>query len=118
MDPDFGPRLRQLRKEKKLTLQEVADQIGCTKAYVWALEKRPGQRPTADRVQALAKALGVTMYELMGETPPPAITGTMSASEGADSAVINAYVALPAEKKQLFQDLLQVVLRDKPSERS
>ena len=116
MDPDFGPRLRQLRKAKKLTLQEIADQIGCTKAYVWALERRPGQRPTADRVQALAKVLGVTMAELMGEPPPPPVTGAMSASEGADSAVINAYVSLPPEKKQLFQELLQVVLRDKPSD--
>jgi len=116
MDPDFGPRLRQLRKAKKLTLQEIADQIGCTKAYVWALERRPGQRPTADRVQAIAKVLGVTMAELMGEPAPPPITGAMNASEGADSAVISAYIALPPEKKQLFQDLLQVVQRSTPGE--
>ena len=34
----FGSRLRRLREAKKLTLQQVADAVGCTKAYIWELE--------------------------------------------------------------------------------
>lgn len=63
----FGARLRRLREAKGLTLQQVADAVGCTKAYIWELEKKPGQRPTAERVQALARVLGVTMEDIMGE---------------------------------------------------
>jgi transcriptional regulator with XRE-family HTH domain len=63
----FGARLRRLREAKKLTLQQVADAVGCTKAYIWELEMKDGQRPSAERVQALAKVLGVTMEDIMGE---------------------------------------------------
>ena len=50
MASTFGARLRRLRKAKGLTLQQVADEAGCTKAYVWELEMREGQRPSAERV--------------------------------------------------------------------
>ena len=72
LNNSFGERLRQLRESKKLTLQNVADAVGCTKAYIWELEKRDGQRPSAERVYALAKVLGVTMEDLMGESIPDA----------------------------------------------
>ena len=67
MASTFGARLRRLREAKGLTLQQVADEAGCTKAYVWELEMREGQRPSAERVRGLAKALGVTMEDIMGE---------------------------------------------------
>ena len=63
----FGARLRRFREAKNLTLQQVADAVGCTKAYVWELEMKEGQRPSAERVRALAKVLGVTMEDIMGE---------------------------------------------------
>ena len=50
MGSAFGIRLRSLREAKGLTLQQVADAVGCTKAYIWELEKKPGQRPTAERI--------------------------------------------------------------------
>ena len=61
MGSAFGERLRSLREAQNLTLQQVADAAGCTKAYIWELEKKPGQRPSAERIQAIAKVLGVTM---------------------------------------------------------
>jgi transcriptional regulator with XRE-family HTH domain len=64
----FGARLRRLREAKKLTLQQVADAVGCTKAYIWELEMKDGQRPSAERIQAIAKVLGVTMEDVMGES--------------------------------------------------
>ena len=63
----FGARLRRLREAKGLTLQQVADAVGCTKAYIWELEMKEGQRPSAERVHGLAKVLGVTMEDVMGE---------------------------------------------------
>ena len=69
MVEDFGPNLRRLRKAQKLTLQQVADAVGCTKAYIWELEMREGQRPSAERVYALAKVLGVAMEDVMGCIP-------------------------------------------------
>lgn len=57
MGSAFGERLRSLREAQNLTLQQVADAAGCTKAYIWELEKKPGQRPSAERIQAIAKVL-------------------------------------------------------------
>ena len=31
----FGARLRRFREAKNLTLQQVANAVDCTKAYVW-----------------------------------------------------------------------------------
>ena len=67
MSTPLGKRLRQYREAKGLTLQQVADAVGCTKAYIWELEMREGQRPTAERLNAIAKTLGVTVLHLLGE---------------------------------------------------
>ena len=65
MSTPLGKRLRQYREAKGLTLQQVADAVGCTKAYIWELEMREGQRPTAERLNAIAKTLGVTVLHLL-----------------------------------------------------
>ncbi|MFT0532402.1 helix-turn-helix domain-containing protein [Castellaniella hirudinis] len=65
----FGQRLRKFRQARGLTLQQVADDVGCTKAYIWELEMREGPRPTAERLNAIAKVLHVTLPDLMGESP-------------------------------------------------
>ena len=81
MSTPLGKRLRQYREAKGLTLQQVADAVGCTKAYIWELEMREGQRPTAERLNAIAKTLGVTVLHLLGEPiggiedPSPADVG-------------------------------------------
>ena len=67
MNMPLGKRLRQYREAKGLTLQQVADAVGCTKAYIWELEMREGQRPTAERLNGIAKTLGVTVLHLLGE---------------------------------------------------
>ena len=66
---DLGTRLQRLRKERGLTLAQVAGQLGVSKPTVWAWE-RGRARPIEERIDALAEALGVTRSELMaiGET--------------------------------------------------
>ncbi len=66
---DLAARLQRLRKERGLTLAQVAGQLGVSKPTVWAWE-RGRARPIEERIDALAEALGVTRSELMatGET--------------------------------------------------
>lgn len=66
---DLPTRIQRLRKERGLTLAQVAGQLGVSKPTVWAWE-RGRARPIEERVEALAHALGVTRGELMatGET--------------------------------------------------
>ena len=60
----FGPRLQRLRKERGLTLAQIADAIGVSKPTVWAWEHGKA-RPIAERLGKLAEALDVTDEELL-----------------------------------------------------
>lgn len=104
----FGARLRRLREAKKLTLQQVADAVGCTKAYIWELEMKDGQRPSAERIQAIAKVLGVTMEDVMGtpmEQAPDA--------SPADVAFFREYAGMTEEEKKNYQDVLKMMFSRK-----
>ena len=100
----FGIRLRSLREAKGLTLQQVADAVGCTKAYIWELEKKPGQRPSAERIQAIAKILGVTMGDLMGEPVDEAPDATPD-----DVVFFREYVGMPEDEKRRYRQALEVM---------
>jgi transcriptional regulator with XRE-family HTH domain len=62
-----GDRIRRFRKERGLNLSRLAEQAGVSKGYLWTLENDPAtRRPSAETLFAVAKALGVTMADLMG----------------------------------------------------
>ncbi len=56
----LGEKLRVLRKQKELTLDKLADSAGLSKSYLWELENRESQRPSAEKLTALADVLGVS----------------------------------------------------------
>jgi len=104
----FGARLRRLREAKKLTLQKVAEEVGCTKAYIWELEMKEGQRPTAERVKALARVLGVTMEDIMGEP----IEQVPQASPE-DVVFFREYAGMTDEEKDRYRQALKIMFPDK-----
>jgi transcriptional regulator with XRE-family HTH domain len=66
----FGNRLQRLRKERGLTLAQLAAQLGVSKPTVWAWEQGKA-RPIEGRMEALAQALDVPAWEmLMGRSTP------------------------------------------------
>ena len=104
----LGVRLRRLREAKKLTLQQVADAVGCTKAYIWELEMKDGQRPSAERVQALAKVLGVTMEDIMGEPIQKVPEASLE-----DVAFFREYAGMTEDEKKHYQDVLKMMFSRK-----
>ena len=104
----FGARLRRLREAKKLTLQQVADAVGCTKAYIWELEMKDGQRPSAERIQAIAKVLGVTMEDVMGE---PIAQVPQASPE--DVSFFREYAGMTDEEKDRYRQALKIMFPDK-----
>ena len=60
MSESFGRKIKELRIEKKLTLDELAEMIGSKKTYVWQLENKTPARPSGKLLLDLAKALGVS----------------------------------------------------------
>lgn len=65
---EFGVRLKQLRQQKHLTQQELADQLGVSNKSVSRWES--GGYPDVATLAPLAKALGVSVDELLGSQPP------------------------------------------------
>ena len=60
----FGPVLRQLRAERKLTQEELAEKVGVVTSYISMMES--GQKfPNLEMLFALAEALEVTASEIV-----------------------------------------------------
>jgi transcriptional regulator with XRE-family HTH domain len=67
MPTQLGDKLRALRKEQKLTLEQLAAQAKLSKSYLWELENRESQRPSAEKLTALADVLGVSTAFFLDE---------------------------------------------------
>ena len=65
---EFAERLKSLRKAKNMTQQELADLLGVSNKSVSRWET--GGYPDVTMLSPLARALGVTVDELLGEAPP------------------------------------------------
>ena len=66
----FSLRLRRLRKGASLTMEALAQAAGISKSYVWELENREVPHLSAKVLVDLAKALDVSIQDLLGEPPP------------------------------------------------
>lgn len=67
-EQEFAQRLRQYRKDKGLTQQELADQLGVSNKTVSRWES--GSYPDVTTLVVLARALGVTVDELLDHKAP------------------------------------------------
>ena len=104
MATTFGTRLRRLREAKNMTLQQVADAVGCTRGYIWELEMKEGQRPSAERVYLLAKTFGVTVEDLMEETPRAA-----HEAKPEDVQFFREYAGMTDEEKARYRQALKLM---------
>lgn len=62
----FASRLRETRKLRRMSLQDVADASNFTKSHVWDLEKGKARNLTVRAVWSLARALCVSPAWLLG----------------------------------------------------
>ena len=76
-----------------MSLQDVANKIGITKAHVWNLEKGITANPSMDLIVKLAELFRVRVADLVGESP-----------EADDE---------PAEMVAMFRDLKKLEERDR-----
>jgi transcriptional regulator with XRE-family HTH domain len=98
---DLGRAVRQLRKEQGLTQTELADRIGggMSQAYISAIERGKLERPTLEKLQDIARGLGVSYNRLA------AAAGFIQEEDGA---------AQPkSEVEQIYDDLIAAVA-DRP----
>ena len=67
MDTDqFAQRMKTVRKQRDMSLDDVAKASGFAKSHVWELEQGRARNPTVRAVWGIADALGVSPGWLMG----------------------------------------------------
>ncbi|NDZ79155.1 helix-turn-helix transcriptional regulator [Streptomyces sp. SID10853] len=84
--PDVAPRLRELRRRGRLTLEAAARRAGLSPAHLSRLETGARQ-PSLPMLLSLARIYGTSVSELLGEVPPerdPVIRGDSRDSVEAD----------------------------------
>lgn len=63
----LGEKINKLRREKGLTLEQLAQATGSSKSYMWEIENKDVARPSAEKLNLVAAALGVTPEFLVDE---------------------------------------------------
>lgn len=61
----IGSYVRKLRKAKRMTQQELAKKAGIARSYISRLEDNQYQHPSAEMLMVLAKALEISLIELL-----------------------------------------------------
>ena len=70
IEAEIGKRIRSLRKERHVTLEELAQQTGFSKGYLSKVEKSE-KSPPVSTLGIIAHALGATISILLGEEINP-----------------------------------------------
>lgn len=97
----LGDKLRELRKKQGLTIEELGKRAGLSKSYVWELENRESQRPSAEKLTALADQLGVSAsYFIEDDVREPE-------ERHMDEAFYRNYQKLNPEAKDQLRKILQ-----------
>ena len=97
----LGEKLHELRKQKKLTLEALAEQAGLSKSYLWELENRESQRPSAEKLSALYDAQGVAVsYFIEEDVRAPE-------ERHLDEAFFRNYQKLDADAKEQLRKILE-----------
>lgn len=101
--PTVGEKIRALRKKEGLTLEQLAEKIGASKSSLWELENKDKGRPSADRIQELARVFGVTTEFLLNEEATDATTTEL------DDAFFRRYQGLPDTTKKQLKNILDIL---------
>jgi len=64
----IGKRIKQLRKEKNLSQEQLANIIGISRTTLIEYEKETGRKPTAEVLDRIAKYFHVSVDYLLGNT--------------------------------------------------
>lgn len=99
----LGNKIRRLRKEKRLTLDGLAEATGSSKSYIWELENREtAPRPSAEKLLKIADALGTTVELLLDET------GKLQEEDAKDAHFYRKYRGMEPETKAKIRRMVDL----------
>lgn len=102
---ELGARVAQLRRELNMTQQQLADLLGTAQQQIASYEVARLKVP-ASMLPRLARALGVSLEALVGETEPPAKRGPTPKLQ----QQVERLSRLPKAQQRVVMQMLEGVL--------
>lgn len=109
MAEGMAQRIKELRKEKGLTLEQVADIVGVGKSTVRKWETGMIANMKRDKIASLAKALGTTPEYLMGWEEKKSSPDEQMLNEG-ERFLIELFRRVPEENQQMVLKMIRAAL--------
>lgn len=97
-----GEKIRRLRKEKGLTLEQLGEKTDSSKSYIWELENKNPPRPSAEKIAKIAAVLGVTAEYLVDTRAATPDTDVV------DNAFFRKYRRMDAATKEKIRQMVEV----------
>ncbi|MFW2374530.1 MAG: helix-turn-helix domain-containing protein [Gammaproteobacteria bacterium] len=106
MASQLGKKIKENRKKQGLTLEKLAIQANISKSYLWELENRDSTSPSAEKLTAIADALGVTANFLLDndERTPK--------EKEIDDAFFRGYQKLESNDKEQLRKILEAFKKE------
>ena len=103
MPTPLGLKIRKLRKEQRLTLDELAERTDSSKSYIWELENSDVARPSAEKLQRIADALKTIPEFFLDDSR------TEPSFSDRDQAFFRKYTVLDERKKRKLDQFLDML---------
>ena len=114
MEKGMAQRIKELRQEKNLTLEQVADVVGVGKSTVRKWETGMIANMRRDKIADLAKALGTTPAYLMGweedESEKKESPSQPELTEG-EKMMLELFRRIPEDRQPAALELLRAALK-------
>ena len=110
MEEGMAKRIKELRQEKGLTLEQVADVVGVGKSTVRKWETGMIANMRRDKIGDLAKALGTTPAYLMGWEEKSDSPSELSLTEG-EKLMLELFRKIPEYKQAAALEMLRAALK-------
>ena len=109
MEEGMAQRIKALRQEKGLTLEQVADVVGVGKSTVRKWETGMIANMKRDKIASLAKALGTTPEYLMGWDEQKSSPTELELSEG-EKVLLDLFNRVPEDQQKLVLQMIRAAL--------
>ena len=114
MEEGMAQRIKSLRQEKGLTLEQVADVVGVGKSTVRKWETGMIANMKRDKIADLAKALGTTPAYLMGweedESEEKEISPAEPKLTEGEKVLLDLFNRVPEDQQQLVLQMIRAAL--------
>ncbi len=102
MTTALGEKIQKLRKEKGLTLDQLADRTDSSKSYIWELENKKPPRPSAEKLSKIAAELDVTIEYLLDQEQK------ITEADATDQMFFRKYRQMDPEVKKKIRKMIEL----------